>query len=781
MPVQVLGIFERIFDWVFAKILDPILQWFAGIVQTIFEFLFENVIGPFLNVVLGTLMNAIGYTLLDFFYMGVYSLYCCLLELVSVLQHGFDILIGLEDITYYVSVGGQTVERQDTLLNYLINYDATRTILIAITIAAFGLAMLFAIYATIRSTLDFDFENKRPVGKVLGATMKTMISFLIVPFLMYVGISLASVVLKQVAAAISLNQTTSISDMIFCVSSMDAARDPDIAFSLTSEPWSSVLDGTKGYLGIIGSFHISKIDYFVGFTSTIFVMIIMTMCLFTFIKRIFEILMLFVTSQYFASTMVLDDGQKFSKWREAFISKLIVGFGAAIAMRLFLMLIPVIMDEKLQFFENAIMEATGGYLIKLIFILGGMYAVYKSTGLLASVFGGGAGGGAGELAGLAMARGLGHKIGSKATSSAKQSLAKSRQARLDAAAEKAKGNKFNGGDAAGSQKFNGGTDADAKKLGKDGAKADAAKDTPTEKLSMEDFEMPMMSDDDALYDLRDLFAEQGDFGDLREADFEMPMEHFYDLNGKLTEDDFEMPFGDLDGKLTMDDFEMPLEAKEVNTGKVTMDDSFGSALDSALADSDLENKKANGGLITMDDSFAAALDREADNSAPKIDTGTATMSEGFSSTLDNLQSNYSQHDTMTIGKSSYNIPAGYTAFPRLVRKDKAADHVNSMKAGAQSPEMKQYYNDLGSRVTRSDYSAPTFQNSGGSTTDFGNLGGKNRVPEGYCIVPEIIPVNEAKENAELFSKGRGANADFFKEYSKHLDTQNNFGSENTTD
>ena len=749
MPVQVLGIFERIFDWVFAKILDPILQWFAGIVQTIFEFLFENVIGPFLNVVLGTLMNAIGYTLLDFFYMGVYSLYCCLLELVSVLHHGFDILIGLEDITYYVSVGGQTVERQDTLLNYLINYDATRTILIAITIAAFGLAMLFAIYATIRSTLDFDFENKRPVGKVLGATMKTMISFLIVPFLMYVGISLASVVLKQVASAISLNQTTSISDMIFCVSSMDAARDPDIAFSLTSEPWSSVLDGTKGYLGIIGSFHISKIDYFVGFTSTIFVMIIMTMCLFTFIKRIFEILMLFVTSPYFASTMVLDDGQKFSKWREAFISKLIVGFGAATAMRLFLMLIPVIMDEKLQFFENAIMEATGGYLIKLIFILGGMYAVYKSTGLLASVFGGGVGGGAGELAGLAMARGLGHKIGSKATNSAKQSLAKSRQARLDAAAEKGKGNKFNGGDAAGSQKFNGGA-------------KDGAKDKPSEKLSMEDFEMPMMSDDDALYDLRDLFAEQGDFGDLREADFEMP-------------------FGDLDGKLTMDDFEMPLEAKEVNTGKVTMDDSFGSALDGALADSDIEDKKSNGGLITMDDSFAAALDREAENSAPKIDTGTATIGEGFASALDSLHSNYSQHDTISIGKSSYNIPAGYTAFPRLVRKDKAMEHVNSMKAGAQSSEMKQYYNDLGSRVTRSDYSAPTYQNSGGSTTDFGNLGGKNRVPEGYCIVPEIIPVNEAKENAELFSKGRGANADFFKEYSKHLDAQSNSGFGTTTD
>ena len=389
MPIQSLGIFDSVFDWVCDKIFNPIINWLSKILNSIFEWILDTIVIPLLLPVFEFLWNIVIANIADIFFTFIYNGFCQFLWLLDQLQSGFDVLIGLKDITYYSEATGQ--DTQTTLLQYFMNNDIIRNAMISITFIALGLSIIFAIYSVMRSTLDFDFEGKRPVGKVLNSVAKTMIAFLLVPTICIFGVSLVSIVLKQTCSAISGGSDASLGRWVLAISSIDAGRgNPPVDFmnqktSQINEPWYSLLYEGMDYITFGAKIHVSHIDYLIGYAAIIFMMIVMIACLFTFIKRIFDIIILYITSPYFVSTIVLDDGEKFRKWRESFIARILVGFGSVIGMRIFLMMVPVIMNDNVKIFDSFAGNITGGYVIRLVFILGGMFAVYKSSTLLTGI------------------------------------------------------------------------------------------------------------------------------------------------------------------------------------------------------------------------------------------------------------------------------------------------------------------------------------------------------------------------------------------------------------
>lgn len=145
--------------------------------------------------------------------------------------------------------------------------------------------------------------------------------------------------------------------------------------------------GTKSYTNLSQvrrDFDIWNVRYDIGYIACIVFVVVMIKCIFTFILRLFDLLLLYLSAPFFVSSMPLDDGQKFQVWRQAFVVKLISGFGSVMAMRLYLMLIPLVMGGKLVFFDN---PATN-YLAQLLFILAGAFAVMKATGLLTNIVAG---------------------------------------------------------------------------------------------------------------------------------------------------------------------------------------------------------------------------------------------------------------------------------------------------------------------------------------------------------------------------------------------------------
>jgi hypothetical protein len=119
---------------------------------------------------------------------------------VDCIQIAFDVLIGMTPVKY-TPPGGAVV--RDSLLPVLFQQPSIRTIFLQITILGLGIAGLLAIYAVVRSTFDFEMENRRPDGQVLTSCLKTALNFLFVPLFAYVMITLSGIILMSMNQALN--------------------------------------------------------------------------------------------------------------------------------------------------------------------------------------------------------------------------------------------------------------------------------------------------------------------------------------------------------------------------------------------------------------------------------------------------------------------------------------------------------------------------------------------------------------------------------------------------
>lgn len=101
-------------------------------------------------------------------------------------------------------------------------------------------------------------------------------------------------------------------------------------------------------------------------------------------KRLFELVFLYVTMPASVSTLPMDDGARFKNWRENFITKVIIVYGAVIGVNIFVICIGSFSRMSLQnvgWFENAIFY--------IVMIIGGSMMLSSSIELFAKVFGNG--------------------------------------------------------------------------------------------------------------------------------------------------------------------------------------------------------------------------------------------------------------------------------------------------------------------------------------------------------------------------------------------------------
>ncbi len=746
MPVQTLGIFDKVFDWVYDKLLSPVINWLAEILSSVFQWIFDNILMGFLKKVFEWLWEYIGVEIANFFFAQIYAWYCGLLKLVDIVQYGFDVLIGLQDITF-INDAGQ--EQSMTLLNYIIFNDTIRTTLVGVTFIALALTIMFAIYSVVQSSFDLDFENKRPVGKVMTMTLKAMMTFLFIPLIVWVGLNLASVVLKQTALALSGSSqgTASISDTILLVSAMDAHKDSGVKFSFDTSPWSGIVDGSLNYITFAGRINIAEIDYLVGFASAIFCLIIMIICLFSFIRRIYDIVLLYIVSPYFASTMVLDDGQKFAHWRETFIAKVLVGFGSALGMRLFLLLIPVVMSDDIQFFSNSAVEATAGYVLKLLFILGGMYAVYKSSSLLTSIISTSVAQEE-QMNNAMMMHGImagGKKLGGLAIGSLMK--------KSDAAP---------GGGAAGAAGKTGNKVPipESPSLPSDAIKINGAKGATAEQSAAWTKKLGSM----------EIIEDYQQKPNMHISDVE-------DMSGELsalfsTEEPTAAAAGDLLKETAAADKGI-FEAEKVSD-MADISDSMHNLFDNPNTSDAEDIGEALSNLFdTPNTSDAADISEELSSLFnPENHTVNETpntmdaedMSEALGNLFDDSTRRKNGFAGMQVGGQQFWLPRDYTALPKLVPNSKLEARVAQMRQRG-GEKFSGYYDAVAAGISSGSYSVPKITNASESfhgITDVGNS--SMHVPEGYTVVPEIMKTKDAALAAKSYQGGK--NQEFYAAFAQ---------------
>ena len=105
-----------------------------------------------------------------------------------------------------------------------------------------------------------------------------------------------------------------------------------------------------------------------------------------FIRRIFELLLLYLVSPLFVSTIPLDDGAIFARWRELFVAKFFSGFGSIFAMKYYLMVVPYFTSSNLVLYDPYLPNGTMiNNVLRLFLIVGGAWAVYHGQTLVMDI------------------------------------------------------------------------------------------------------------------------------------------------------------------------------------------------------------------------------------------------------------------------------------------------------------------------------------------------------------------------------------------------------------
>lgn len=410
MEMCYLGIFEWVFNQVMDHIFTPVFDFVNSLISVALGFIFEYLLGPvvlpILQVAFDWYMKAIQFIFGVIYYEELKFLF----SVIDYIEKAFDIFIGLEPVTYwangYKNPGGVTA----SLLEVLMQMDTVRMAFWLITFSGVCIALLLSIYAVAKSAFDMDFENKRPVSRVLSQTMKAVVGAFLIPFMVVCMIQVSNIILSTLDRAVTFDntgQSSTVGSTLFLLSSVNAAWDGDknmshtkfqtnadgFGFEYVDEPnenfnlmdsprdefyQNDAFNNYKNTLKVASYFNFGKFDL-MYFYVAIILAIILIMCLMTFIKRLFEILLLYMVSPYFVALMPLDDGEKFKQWFGMFMGKLFTGFGSVVIIKIYLLMIPLFMLGNIEY-TNMGREST--YLLYLMFLLGGAWAVYKSGSLL---------------------------------------------------------------------------------------------------------------------------------------------------------------------------------------------------------------------------------------------------------------------------------------------------------------------------------------------------------------------------------------------------------------
>ena len=376
------------------------LSFFVNALSKLFEFIFNDIMGPIMKDILTVFVNFflnVVWTLLGELFLDLFVALCSLVDFV---ESVFNVFAGLAPVYYNDPEFSQP--RELSLLDVMFEMEAIATAFWVITLVSMALCILFTIYKTAKSISDMTLEDRNPISKVLTDAMKAGLTFFLIPMLCAMMLQLSSVITQQVQIAFNTAQggDTSIGTIIFLTSTMDAdkkttrpqdmltgviqmdPRNPSFDDEIRS-PYMKDRTLYQNLDRVKADFHASNVSYVVGFCASILVLLILLISIITFIRRLFELLLLFIVSPFFVSTIPLDDGASFGKWREMFVAKFFSGFGMIFSMKYYLMVIPFFNSSGLVLYPaDAAHGSTINSILQLFIIIGGAWAVFKGQSLI---------------------------------------------------------------------------------------------------------------------------------------------------------------------------------------------------------------------------------------------------------------------------------------------------------------------------------------------------------------------------------------------------------------
>ncbi len=296
--------------------------------------------------------------------------YISLLKICDSLFETISIFIGAK----HIEVNGEHMVFIDMLLD---NEQIRKTFFNIL-----GIGLLFVIiFALVNALKNNESEIKLTLKTFLAHTIKSIGIYVLVPIAILLFIHGMAFCVSSVEDILHKNMEhnhLSIGNTFFMLSSFGNEKEYTISPNFTDSSRKMFYEDNEAYYDIenINSFFAfddSKI--IVSIVVVAIFIIVMVFALFTFIKGVFDLVVLFILSPYLAVTAPLDNGEILKKWLRIFAAKLCADFGVIITFNIFINILMVIILNNQVSFSSVLMLNTG---IMILLLIGGSIAVINS-------------------------------------------------------------------------------------------------------------------------------------------------------------------------------------------------------------------------------------------------------------------------------------------------------------------------------------------------------------------------------------------------------------------
>ena len=135
---------------------------------------------------------------------------------------------------------------------------------------------------------------------------------------------------------------------------------------------------------------LDSFNIFTAYFVAILILVSLVFSMLGLVKRVFDLVTLFIMLPLISATIPLDDGARLKTWRETVISKVILAFGAVISVNVFMLIIPVISNLSLAALWADKPTTTIAFyeaIFKMFMLIGGALCINGGQLLIARIFG----------------------------------------------------------------------------------------------------------------------------------------------------------------------------------------------------------------------------------------------------------------------------------------------------------------------------------------------------------------------------------------------------------
>ena len=317
--------------------------------------------------------------MLIFFQELCLQLFLWLLQLIDGLREIFSAIAGVTN----VRVNGQSVN----IIEYLAGNSTVGTIFWCIFILAVGLTCIFTIVGLVKNMI----ANNRNISSIVGKFFLALLGTMAMLAVVFLGILIANSLLQLLARIFQIDNSNKLSNALFnaCVGNWINGYNIN-KINVTSLSVSDIFGGYNAALFGVwptswkcnGMVNPNTFMYLPALISSIALGIALIIAILNLAKRVYEIIYLYFCMPVSMSTLPLDDGARFKNWREQFVTKIILAYGAVLSVNVFVLLLPLIQSMSIP---NV--GSFGNSVFTIFMIVGGAMVIPAGQTLFARLFG----------------------------------------------------------------------------------------------------------------------------------------------------------------------------------------------------------------------------------------------------------------------------------------------------------------------------------------------------------------------------------------------------------